>query len=76
MDITIILGQQPKNLAFRNFDETKLPTGTKELLGLGLKFCIEKPKPDLELRNTFQQLTRSIRIRYHVRHLEKQSELE
>ncbi len=37
---------QPSNLAVHNLCKTKQPpSGTKNLLGLGLKFCTVPPKP-------------------------------
>jgi hypothetical protein len=53
---------QPKNLAFHNLCKVNnLPPGSKELLGLNLKFCLaSKTIPD-DINKTMIQLARSIR---------------
>jgi hypothetical protein len=56
--------RQPTNLAFHNLSDTKLPTGTKCLLGLSLKFCLEQNRPKHAIETTIQNMKRSIRIRY------------
>jgi hypothetical protein len=38
MDTILLLSKQQQNIAFHNLDNTNLPAGTNELLGLGLKF--------------------------------------
>jgi len=44
---------QPKNLSMHNLcQETKPPLGTKNLLGLGLKFRIAPPIPNPSLKDT------------------------
>jgi hypothetical protein len=45
----------PTNLAFHNLSDTKLPTGTKHLLGLSLKFCLEQNRPTPAIETTIQK---------------------
>jgi hypothetical protein len=66
MDTSLLVGKQPNNLAFHNLDGTSLPAGANELLGLGLKFCVQRPTPKPEIRDTISKLTRSIRIRHYT----------
>jgi hypothetical protein len=66
MDTSLLVSKQPNNLAFHNLDGTSLPAGANELLGLGLKLCVQRPTPQTEIRDTFAKLTRSIRIRHHT----------
>jgi hypothetical protein len=66
MDTSMLLITQPKNLAFHNLDDTELPVGANDLLGLGLKFCVQRPTPTPEFKDTFARLTCSIRIQQHI----------
>jgi len=55
---------QPKNLAFHNLCKTqKLPTGTKELLGLNLKFCLSSNNITNDIHKTMLQMAKTIRTR-------------
>jgi len=55
---------QPRNLAFHNLCKTQhLPLGTKELLGLNLKFCLSSGKITNDIKKTVIQMARSIRTR-------------
>jgi hypothetical protein len=58
---------QPKNLTFHNLCKVNnLPPGSKELLGLNLKFCLaSKAVPD-DINKTMIQLARSIRTRHFL----------
>jgi hypothetical protein len=69
IDTSLLVGKQPSNLAFHNLDKSILPAGSNELLWLGLKFCIQRPKPKPELKNTITRLTRSILIRHYTMNL-------
>jgi len=54
---------QPKNLTFHNLcTKNKLPTGTKELLGLNLNFCLATKNIKDNIRRTILKMARSIRI--------------
>jgi hypothetical protein len=66
MDTSLLGGKQPDNLIFHNLDGTSLPAGANELLGLGLKFCVQRPNPKTEIRDTISKLTRSIRSKQHT----------
>jgi hypothetical protein len=58
---------QPKNLAFHNLCKTqKLPTGTKELLGLNLKFCLSSKNITNDIHKTMLQMAKTIRTRYFL----------
>jgi hypothetical protein len=52
MDTSLFLSNQPKNLDFHNLDDIELPAGANDLLGFGLKFCIQRPTPKLEFKDT------------------------
>ena len=43
-----------------------LPPGTRSLLGLGLKFCIERPRPYQDIDQALIQFKRSIDLRCHL----------
>jgi mRNA-degrading endonuclease RelE of RelBE toxin-antitoxin system len=59
---------QPKNLAFHNLcDYNKLPTGTKQLLGLNLKFCIATSKIQNNINKTMLRIARAIRTMYYLK---------
>jgi hypothetical protein len=66
MDTSLMLSKKQKNLAFHNLENINLPAGTNELLGLGLKFCVQRPTPKPEFKDTYSRLTRSVRIRQHT----------
>ena len=57
-----------RNLQFHNLcpDDIKLPTGTRLVLGLGLKFCIERPRPYQDIDTALMKLKRDIDIWYHL----------
>lgn len=63
---------QPKTLAFHNLcmANTALPPGVATTLGLGLKYCIESPKPQSQavwIQKSLRRFARSIRIHKTVR---------
>jgi hypothetical protein len=62
----IITGIHPSNLTFHNLECSTLPPGSKDLLGLGLKFCIQQLVPQPEVQSTMTRLARSIHIRQHT----------
>lgn len=57
------------NKAFHNHcrDSTILPPGTKSLLGLNLKFCIETPRPYQDIDDSLMQFKRSIDLYCHLK---------
>jgi hypothetical protein len=58
---------QPKNLAFHNLCKTqKLPTGTKKLLRLNLKFCLSSNNITNDIHKTMLQMTKTIRTKYFL----------
>ena len=61
------LSTPSKSLAYHNLSyNTILPKCTKNLLGLGSNFCIEKRTPPTKLYKTFSKLNRSIRLKVYV----------
>jgi hypothetical protein len=53
----------PSNMAFHNLClNAQTPPGTDFLLGLGLKYCIEAPRPYQCLASSIQQIQRSVRL--------------
>jgi len=58
---------QPINLTFHNLcKQQRLPTGSKELLGLNLKFCLAtKPLPN-EIKRTVIKMAKSIRTQQYL----------
>ena len=56
---------RPSNMAFHNLCTTaKTPPGIANLLGLGLKYCIEPPKPYQDLDDSIRKLQRSVRLHF------------
>jgi hypothetical protein len=53
------------NLAFHNLcpAHIQLPVGTRALLGLGMKFCIERPRPYQDLCSALGQFKRDVDLR-------------
>jgi len=53
---------QPTNLAFHNLcQSTKLPIGSRQLLGLNLKFCLASSHINSNINQTMLKMARSIR---------------
>jgi len=49
--------RQPLNLAVHNLcHDHQPPTGTKDLLGLGLKYCIVQPKATPDITTSIHKL--------------------
>ncbi len=59
---------QPKNLAFHNLCvANKLPSGTRQLLGLNLKFCFATSHVQSGINQTVLRMARSIRTMYFLK---------
>jgi len=59
--------QQPTNLTFHNlWKETKLPTGTKALLGLNLKYCLSNNNINQDINKTLLNMAYSICTKCHL----------
>jgi hypothetical protein len=57
----------PRNKAYRNLCENLRPTsGTRQLLGLGLKFCLERKQLNQQLQDTITKITHDIRLRFEI----------
>ena len=58
---------QPTNLTFHNLcQETNLPTGIKNLLGLNLKCCLSHNNVNQDINKTLLKMAYSIRTRCHL----------
>ena len=56
---------RPKNMACHNLcEELTPPVGTKNLLGLGLNFCLKYTKPGNKYEETLDRLKKDIRRIY------------
>jgi hypothetical protein len=59
---------QPTNLTFHNLcTKQKLPIGTKNLLGLNLKFCLASNMLQNNISKTILRLARSIRTNFYLK---------
>jgi len=62
-----LVSLQPKNLAMHNLCQgTQPPLGTKNLLGLGLKFCLAPPNPIPNIKDTLLKLAYKIRTKQYL----------
>ena len=56
--------RRPSKMAYHNLcEKLSPPPGTSQLLGLGLKFCIERPVPRPDIRTSIFRLRRQVRLR-------------
>ena len=54
---------RPANMAFHNLCTTiQVPPGTAALLGLGLKYCIEQPRPYQDFNRSMHRFRRDMRL--------------
>jgi hypothetical protein len=59
---------RPNNMQFHNLcDTASPPPGLASLLGMGLKFCIESPRPTQRLHESIRRFRRSVRLHFHFR---------
>ena len=60
----------PSNMSFHNFaTKTKIPSGTANLLGLNLKFCLEEPTPKRQYKKMQEDYARFSKcFRLHFKH--------
>jgi hypothetical protein len=57
----------PSNKAFHNLCENLTPpSGTRQLLGLGLKFCLEKKQHGQRLQETITTVTHDVRLCFEI----------
>jgi len=55
-------------MAYHNLCESLVPPpGTAELLGLGLKYCIERPSAAADVKETVSRITRDVRLHEWLR---------
>lgn len=58
---------QPKNLSVHNLcKDNPPPLGTKNLLGLGLKFCLATPKANPNIKQCLRQMAYKIRTKHYL----------
>jgi len=59
--------QQPSNLAFHNLcTDSLLPPGTKQLLGLDLKYCLASSQLSQNINTTALKLAYSVRTKHYL----------
>jgi len=59
---------QPKYLTFHNLcQKNKTPVGTRQLLGLNLKFCLSGNRTFNNINNTMLRMARSIRTHFYLK---------
>ena len=59
---------RPTKATYHNFCQNEnLPSGTEGLIGLGLKFCLESPRPNQDIILSNKQITRAIRIHFFLK---------
>jgi hypothetical protein len=64
------LFRQPKNLTYHNLCTlAKVPPGTKQLLGLNLKYCLATNQIHCNIKKTLLKLAYSIRTEYAIKEL-------
>ncbi len=68
----------PSNMAFHNLClNAQPPPGAKFLLGLGLKYCIEAPRPYQRLDSSIRRIQRSVtRLHFAFKDKEEDSDTE
>jgi hypothetical protein len=70
MDLQLIL-QDPTTKAFHNLcDSLTPPMGTRQLLGLGLKFCLQRQLHQECLHNTLERITKDVRLHFALQNQE------
>jgi hypothetical protein len=66
---------QPKYLTFHNLcQKNKTPIGTRQLLGLNLKFCLSGSHTFNNINNTMLRMARSIRTHFYLKQQNSNSE--
>jgi hypothetical protein len=58
---------RPNNMAYHNLcsDTSPPPPGIASLLGMGLKYCIESPRPNQGIDSSILKFRRSVRLHFH-----------
>jgi hypothetical protein len=65
---------RPNNMAYHNLcSNASPPPGIASLLGLGLKFCIESPRPNQRIGNSIRRFQRTVRLHFHFSNEEKEN---
>jgi hypothetical protein len=56
-----------RNKAYHNLCENlRPPSGTRQLLDIGLKFCLERKQLNQQLQHTLAKITHDIRLRFEI----------
>jgi hypothetical protein len=67
--------QQPTNLSFHNLcTKTNIPLGTKQLLGLNLKFCLSSRTLNNDINSTVRRMAYSLRTKFFLNEHNTRSE--
>lgn len=62
---TLVYFSRPSNQAFHNLcTREKVPAGVQSLLGLGLKFCLQKKTPQPKLSESMERFRHDVRLKY------------
>jgi hypothetical protein len=57
---------RPNNMAYHNLcSDAQPPDGIASLLGMGLKFCIESPRPKQRIDGSIKHFQRTVRPHFH-----------
>jgi hypothetical protein len=71
MDLQLVL-QDPRKKALHNLcNSLTPPTGTRSLIGLGLKFCLQRQLQEDCLHNTLERITKDVRLRFALKYQER-----
>jgi hypothetical protein len=59
---------RPNNMSYHNLcSPSAAPPGLASLLGMGLKFCIESPRPNQRIGTSLRRFQRSVRLHFHFK---------
>jgi hypothetical protein len=63
---------RPNNMAYHNLcSSAKPPDGIASLLGMGLKFCIESPRPNQKIADSIMKFQRTTRLHFYFTNQEE-----
>ena len=68
---------RPNNMSYHNLcNSAAAPPGLASLLGMGLKFCIESPRPNQSIDASIIRLQRSVRLHFWFKEKDDDSDTE
>jgi hypothetical protein len=74
-NVTQTLHKQPTNLTFHNLcNKQQLPTGTRHLLGLNLRFCLTPNSLNENIKKAMLKMAYSIQTHYHLKNTSASTE--